>query len=98
MPSYPHYFHAFDRLECPDKDGVRDIGNAAHDIKLVVHSVNKINISNTTRAVHRLRSFGAASAIRMRRPVFRPAIRFDFNDLPRHAFTVWTRYYKHLAE
>lgn len=98
MPARSHYLYSLNRLERAHQNRMRNIGDVAHGVELVVHAVNKIDIRHAARAVHRLSALRSPSSVRMRGPVFRSAISFNLNYLSRNAFAVWPRHDQKFTE
>src|SRR5688500_17755613 len=75
-----HQFEPVERLDCSNQHGVRHLDCRGYQIEVPVHAVNEEDVRMARGAEHHFRARGAAPAERMRRAIFRAAVRLGFHD------------------
>ena len=63
VAAYAHDLDTFNRFERANENRMRRIRNVAHNVELVIHPIDKVDVSHAAGSVHRLRSFRAAPAV-----------------------------------
>src|SRR5207245_10865946 len=79
---------SFDGFKRSHQHGVRNILDACHDIELVVHPIDKVNVGGAANSVHGFGAICSPPATSVRNSIFRTAISFGFHNDASHALAV----------
>ncbi len=63
VAAFAHDLDTFNRFERAHENRMRRIRNVAHNVELVIHAVNEVDVSHAAGSVHRFRSLCAAPAV-----------------------------------